>query len=505
MKSIKEIAASLWANRVARSYRRKQRTAVEDQRKWFRRIMNRGAKTAFGRDFGLGEVRNIEDFQKRVPLADYERYRPYIQRIIDGESDVLWPGRPLYFAKTSGTTSGTKYIPITRESMPYHVKAARDMLLLYIHKAKQTDFINGKMIFLQGSPVLKKVGGIPTGRLSGIVAHYVPAYLQKNRLPSWETNSIEDWETKVERVIDETLGQNMTVFSGIPSWIVNYFEKIVERTGKTVGEVFPGFRLFVSGGTAFEPYRPKFEQLVGRPVDLLETYPASEGFMAFSDDYRRRDLLLLTDHGMFYEFVPVERFFDENPPRLTLDQVETRKDYAIILTTHAGLYAYVIGDTVRFTSTDPYRIVVTGRIKHFISAFGEHVIAKEVEEAMQSAVERFGVRINEFSVAPQVQPAEGLPYHEWLVEFETAPEDMQAFAAHIDRKMQEQNIYYKDLIDGKILRPAVITPVRKGGFAAYMASEGKLGGQNKVPRLKNDRSLAEKLYRLDLIESPKPD
>ena len=501
MKSIKEIAASLWAGQVAKTYRRKRRTAVEDQHKWFRHIMKQAAGTRFGQDFRLKEVQSIEDFQQRVPLADYERFRPYINRIIEGEKDVLWPGRPLYFAKTSGTTSGTKYIPVSRESMPYHVKAARDMLLLYIHTTRQTAFIRGQMIFLQGSPVLHEVGGIPTGRLSGIVAHYVPAYLQKNRLPSWETNSIEDWETKVERVIDETLGRNMTVFSGIPSWIVNYFEKIVQRTGRPVGELFPGFRLFVSGGTAFEPYRSKFEQLVGRPVDLLETYPASEGFMAFSDDYRKRDLLLLTDQGMFYEFVPVEHFFEENPPRLTLDQVETGKDYAIILTTHAGLYAYVIGDTVRFTSTDPYRLVVTGRIKHFISAFGEHVIAKEVEEAMQSAMEHFDVRISEFSVAPQVQPAEGLPYHEWLVEFETMPEDMEAFAAHIDRRMQEQNIYYKDLIEGKILRPAVITPVRKGGFAAYMASEGKLGGQNKVPRLKNDRSLADKLHALNMTEN----
>ncbi len=501
MAGFKAFAARIWARQAAARYRKIRSSAVTDQQKWFRRLIQTGRATAFGLDFGFDGIKTHNDFVRQVPLQTYEDIRPYIERIIGGEKDVLWPGRPRYFAKTSGTTSGTKYIPISRQSMPYHIRAARDMLLLYTAVSGRSDWIGGKMIFLQGSPALDNKGGIPTGRLSGIAAHYVPRYLQKNRLPSWETNIIEDWETKVNRIIDETLGQPMTVFSGIPSWIINYFEKIVARTGKTIGENFPQFSLFVSGGTSFDPYRQRFDELVGRPVDLLETYPASEGFMAFRDDHRRDDLLLLTDHGIFYEFVPLEQMGDDQPERLTLEQVETGRDYAIVLTTNAGLWAYVIGDTVRFTSTDPYRIQVTGRVKHFISAFGEHVIAKEVEEAMRRAVVRFGVRVAEFSVAPCVNPPQGLPYHEWLVEFVEPPADAGAFIRFIDAQMQEQNIYYRDLIQGKILRPAVLRQVKPGGFNRYMADMGKLGGQNKIPRLKNDRSLADRMQTLELIKN----
>ncbi len=491
MRGPKEIAARIWGKQVDRKYRRLDKNPGRYQDFWFRKILQKGRQTAFGRDHGFDRINTYEDFKKQVPVKDYEGFRPYVDRIIQGEKDVLWPGRPLYFAKTSGTTSGTKYIPISKDSMPYHVSAARDMLLLYIHQSGNSAVLRGKMIFLQGSPALEEKGGIPTGRLSGIAAHYVPKYLQSNRLPSWETNVIEDWEAKVERIVDETVGQPMTVFSGIPSWIMQYFERVIERTGKTVGEVFPHFSLFISGGTAFEPYRAKFEKYVGRPVDLLETYPASEGFIAFTDDYRRRDLRLLIDHGIFYEFIPANHVFDSDPPRLRLDQVETGKDYAVVLTTNAGLYAYLIGDTVRFTSVNPYRLVVTGRIKHFISAFGEHVIAKEVETAMTEAVKQTGAGVSEFSVAPQVNPPEGLPYHEWFVEFKTPPPSLENFGLIIDGVMQRQNIYYRDLIEGKILRPAVITPVKEGAFNRYMASVGRLGGQNKIPRLKNDRELAD--------------
>ncbi len=491
MTGLKETIARIWASRTAAVYRRLDRNPGFYQQYWFKKIIRRAKNTAFGRDHGFKYIESYEDFKKNVPLADYEAFRPYIERIIQGEKNVLWPGRPLYFAKTSGTTSGTKYIPISKASIPFHISAARDMLLLYIYRSGNSAILRGKMIFLQGSPKLDNAGGIPTGRLSGIAAHYVPGYLQSNRLPGWETNIIEDWDTKVEKIIDETVGQPMTVFSGIPSWIIHYFERVTERTGKTVGEVFPEFSLFISGGTAFEPYRAKFEKLVGRSVDLLETYPASEGFIAFSDDYQRRDLRLLFNHGIFYEFVPSEQVFQHNPERLTLDQVETGRDYAVVLTTNAGLFAYLIGDTVRFTSTNPYRLEVTGRVKHFISAFGEHVIAKEIETAMTEALAGSDAEVAEFSVAPQVTPASGLPYHEWFVEFRRMPSSIEKFAGIIDESMQKQNIYYRDLIKGKILRPAVITPVKKGAFNRYMASVGRLGGQNKIPRLKNDRELAD--------------
>ncbi len=495
MKTLKEHLAKVYAAYIAGQYREGKLKAVDHQKKWFDTIIKKAAGTQFGKDYGLSSVRDYDDFKKRVPLQTYEDIRPYIERIIEGEKDVLWPGKPLYFAKTSGTTSGVKYIPISRESMPFHVKAARDMLLLYIAATGKTDFLRGKMIFLQGSPALEKKGGIPTGRLSGIAAHYVPKYLQKNRLPSWETNIIDDWEKKLDAIIRETLPAEMTLISGIPSWLQQYFEKLTERTGKPVGEIFPHFSLLVHGGVNFAPYRKKFRHLIGREIDTLETYPASEGFIAFQDDIQRNDLLLLTNHGIFYEFVPLTEIHKEKPVRLSLEDVRTETDYAIVLNTNAGLSGYVIGDTVRFTSTNPYRIVVTGRVKHYISAFGEHVIAKEVENAMNENLKQFGVQINEFTVAPQITPESGLPYHEWFVETDEADNFTPDFARRLDRAMQEQNIYYRDLIQGKILRPAVVSLVKPGAFHRYMQSVGRLGGQNKIPRLKNDREIADFFYR----------
>ncbi|MEZ4966827.1 MAG: GH3 auxin-responsive promoter family protein [Saprospiraceae bacterium] len=417
---------------------------------------------------------------------------------------MLWPGKPVYFAKTSGTTSGVKYIPMSKESTPLHFGTARNASFNYFARTGKGDWLDGKMIFLSGSPELETVAGIPTGRLSGISNHLVPAWLRTNQLPSWETNCIEDWEEKLDRIVDETMRADMRLISGIPPWVQMYYERLLERTGKkTVREIFPNFSLFVYGGVNYEPYRAKLEALVGGPVDSLETYPASEGFIAFQDRFLEQKgdgppgLLLNADAGMFFEFVPADEVFNENPTRLWLRDVQLGVNYALILHTNAGLWGYNIGDTVQFVSKDPYRIVVSGRIKHFISAFGEHVIGKEVEEALLPVANASGVRIVEFTVAPQVTPPEGgLPYHEWFVEFDNAPQDMAAFALEVDARMRAQNIYYDDLITGNILRPLVIRTMQRDAFRAYMKSEGKLGGQNKVPRLANDRKIADGLGRM---------
>ncbi len=471
-----------------------KRKALHTQEATLKRILQQASNTAFGREHGFEGIRSYTDFKAAVPIRDYEALKPYVDRMVAGEADVLWPGRPMYFSKTSGTTSGAKYIPISKESMGHHIDAARNALLLYIAETGRAGFVDGNMIFLQGSPVLGDTKGVPTGRLSGIVAHHVPAYLQQNRLPSLETNSIDDWETKVDRIIDETMERPMTLISGIPSWVQHYFEKLLERSGKaTVQEVFPQFSLFVYGGVNYEPYRHRFERLIGKRVDSIETYPASEGFIAFQDTQSEPGLLLNTDAGIFFEFVPAEQYFDDNPPRLRLHEVEVDKNYALLLSTNAGLWGYSIGDTVKFVSTDPYRILVTGRIKHFTSAFGEHVIAEEVEAAMSVALEQCGGQVIEFTVAPQLEPAEGLPYHEWCIAFAERPKDMEAFAKALDDTMQAKNIYYADLIKGKILRPMVITSLAPDAFNRYMKSVGKLGGQNKVSRLSNDRKIADAL------------
>ena len=496
---IKSLLAKPYASYVVKKNQQWIKHPIEAQEKNLRYLISNAENTAFGKDHHFSRIVNYNDLKKHIPIVDYEELRPYIERIIKGEYNVLWKGRPIYFAKTSGTTSGTKYIPISKESMPFHVNAAKHALLHYINDTGKAKFVDGKMIFLQGSPVLDDVGGIKTGRLSGIVAHFVPAYLQRNRMPSWEANVIQDWETKVNRIVEETLHEDMRLISGIPSWVQTYFEKLVDKAHKPVGEIFPNFDLFVYGGLNFAPYKQKFENLIGRPVDSIELYPASEGFFAYQDRQDRDDLLLLTDNGMFYEFIPANEIFDDQPTRLSLAEVKTGVNYALILHTNAGLWGYNIGDTVMFTSTQPYRLKVTGRIKHFISAFGEHVIAKEVETAIKTAMEQTSASITEFTVAPQINPEEGLPYHEWLIEFENTPQDLQLFSQIIEESMLQQNVYYKDLINGKVLRPLVVTPVNKGGFDQYMDSIGKLGGQNKIPRLSDNRKIANVMYEKHLI------
>ena len=492
---IKAFAAKIYAALMHKKNQKWINNPLDAQTRVFRDLVQKGAKTQFGKDHSLQKGVDIEGFRAIVPVRDYEQLRPYIDQVLEGEMDVLWPGRPLYYAKSSGTTSGAKYIPITSDSMPQHIRAAREALLNYIYQTGSTKAINGKHIFLQGSPVLEDKNGVALGRLSGIVAHYVPAYLQKNRMPSWETNCIDDWETKVDAVVEETLKENMTIIGGIPSWVQMYFERLIQKTGKSVGELFPNFSLFVYGGVNFEPYRGIFNRLIGRTTDSIEFYPASEGFFAYQDSQTDKGLLLLLNHGIFYEFIAASSFFDKEQEFHTLEEVQVGVNYVMIISTTAGLWRYNIGDTIQFTSLEPYKVIVSGRIKHFISAFGEHVIVSEVEQALQKAVgkEANDVTIREFTVAPQVKPKSGLPYHEWFIEFDQEPTNIEAFALYIDQQMQQKNIYYDDLIKGNILRPLVIRKVKQDGFQNYMKSIGKLGGQNKVPRVSDNRKIADAL------------
>jgi hypothetical protein len=474
--------------------------AVEAQQQQFRQLITKARHTTFGRDHQFEDIHTYDDFKARVPLRDYEQIRPYIDRIKAGERDVLWPGRPRYFAKTSGTTSGAKYIPLTTDSLPNHFGTARNALFNHVALSGKAAWLDGQMIFLSGSPTLETVGGIPTGRLSGIVNHLVPAWLRRNQKPSWAVNCLEDWEEKLEGITNETMHADMRLISGIPPWVQMYYERLLQRSGKaSIKALFPNFSMFVYGGVNFEPYRAQLENLVGGPIDTLETYPASEGFIAFQDRPGERGLLLNVNSGIFFEFVPLPEMSSPNPTRYRLDEVQTGVQYAIIINNNAGLWGYNIGDTIEFISTSPPRILVTGRVKHFISAFGEHVIGKEVEEAMNHAAAQHHCRITEFSVAPQVSPPEGgLPYHEWLVEFDTPPADLSAFSESLDQEMRQQNIYYNDLISGKILRPCVVRSLRKDSFRDYMKSQGKLGGQNKVPRLSDNRNMADQLLPYQL-------
>ncbi len=496
---MKTIIAILYAHLVKRQNKKWIDNPIKWQANTFQKLIKNGIKTEFGKNHDFENIESYEQYKEKVPVRDYEELRPYIEKVVNGEKDILWPGKPLYFAKTSGTTSGAKYIPITKESIKTHIRSARDALLNYFLKTKNFKPLNGKHMFLQGSPELDKQQGIYHGRLSGISAHYVPKLFLRNRKPSWTTNCIEDWEEKVEAVIQETVGEKMTIIAGIPSWVQMYFEKIVLKEGKTISQVFPDLSLYVYGGVSYEPYRQIFDKLFGKSIDTLATFPASEGFFGYQDQFNKdhTDLLLLLNNDIFYEFIKAEDFLSGKYDRISIKDVELDVNYLLIISTSAGLWSYNIGDTIKFTSIDPYRIIVSGRIKHFLSAFGEHVISEEVEKAMEAVTKLHNVAIREFTVAPNINPIDMLPHHEWYVEFENFPEDMSAFTKSLDNEMINQNIYYKDLIDGKILKSLEVISVERGGFNNYMKSVGRLGGQNKVPRLSNDRKIADKLKTIN--------
>ncbi|MBX5439345.1 MAG: GH3 auxin-responsive promoter family protein [Thermoflavifilum sp.] len=493
MKSVKSLLAVPFAAYVRNRIKKQMLTAAEDQLHLLEQLLREAQHTVFGKAHRFHEIKDYASYRQAVPIRDYEGFKPYIEKIKSGTHNVLWKGQPLYFAKTSGTTSGVKYIPISKDSIHNHIDTARNALLCYIAETGNHRLTDGKMIFLSGSPALERVGGIPTGRLSGIVNHHVPRYLRTNQLPSFETNCIEDWETKLDKIVEETIDQPMTLISGIPPWMQMYFDRLQAASGKKIKALFPQLTLIVHGGVNFEPYRAKLMESLGGHVDTLETYPASEGFLAFQDQRETEGLLLNTHSGIFFEFVPAEEIFQPQPTRLSLGEVKTGVNYAILITSNAGLWAYNLGDTVRFVSLNPYRIVVTGRTTHFISAFGEHVIAEEVEQSLQTVASQHQVKVTEFTVAPRVQVAEGRPYHEWYIEFEQPPADIHRFAEDLNQQMCKRNIYYNDLITGHILERLQIRLVRKNGFIDYMRAAGKLGGQNKLPRLSNDRYIADAL------------
>lgn len=468
--------------------------AKQSQQQIFQELLSRGASTRFGRDHAFSKIKTYSDWKSAIPIRDYEGLRNYIDRVKEGGVDVLWPGRPAYFAKTSGTTSGIKYIPISKESLPNHFGTARNAMFNHAARSGRGGWMDGRMIFLSGSPEMDAIHGIPTGRLSGIVNHQVPAWLRSHQLPSYSTNCIEDWEVKLDHIVRETFNKDMRLISGIPPWVIMYYEKLLEYTGKErILDIFPNLSMFGYGGVNYGPYKSRLEELVGGTIDSLETYPASEGFIAFQDEPGSNDLLLNTNSGIFFEFIPAQEYGSANARRFQLSEVELGVNYALILSNNAGLWAYDIGDTVEFVSIHPYRIRVTGRVHHYISAFGEHVIAKEVDAALKAAIEKEGGSVLEFTVAPNMNAGQGKPFHEWFIAFDTIPKNLEHWAQVCDASMQSQNIYYRDLIEGNILEPLRITCVPKDAFRKYMESQGKLGGQNKVPRLSNDRRVVDGL------------
>ena len=490
---IAKVVAHFRVNKIQKTHSK----AIKIQDDTLRRLVKKAVNTKFGRDHEFTNISNYEDFKKKVPIRDYESIKHYIKDIQKGKENILWPGKPKYLAKTSGTTSGAKFIPITKESLPFHINSSRDAILFYIKQTGRSDFLNGKNIFIQGSPVLEEMKGVLIGRLSGIVAHHVPKYLQARNLPTMKTNSIDDWESKIDAICEETFNKDLRVVGGIPSWVQMYFERLLQNKKKEkVIEIFKNLSLFVYGGVNFEPYKRIFLKLIGKEINTIEYYPASEGFFAYQNDQNDPALLLQYNSEIFYEFVELNQFDKKQFRRLNLSQVELNKNYVMIISSNAGLWAYNTGDTIMFKSINPPKIIVTGRYKHYISAFGEHVISSEVEQSIKHAIAKTKLVVKEFTVAPMIDvPKPDLPHHEWWVEFDQSTMVTDEFSKIVDSEMKSQNIYYKDLVDGKVLQPLKVISVPTGSFKNYMKSLGRLGGQNKVPRLSNNRDFVNGLNK----------
>ena len=496
---LKQVAIKIMARLTKSQVSRWASNPIKTQKKQLNYLIKNAVKTSFGQAHSFSKINNYDDFKNHIPVRDYEGLREYFEHIKEGKKNVLWPGKPIYLAVTSGTTSGSKYIPITKQSLPNHLNGAKTALLMYVAETGKVDFVNGKFIFVQGSPVLSKISGILTGRLSGISAHHTPFYMKKNMLPKWETNIINNWEEKVDNIVKETIEEDMTIISGIPSWIQMYFEKIVEKTNKKLSVVFPNFNLLVYGGVSFNPYKKSFNNLIGKEIDSIELFPASEGFFAFQDKQNNNDLLLILNSGIFYEFIEEEDFQKNKHKRISLSQVEKNKNYVLIISSSAGLWGYNTGDTVKFTNLKPYKIIVTGRINQSLSAFGEHVILKEVEFSVEMAVYKTGLMVKEFTVAPKFKSKLSPARHEWFIEFENSLVDTKVFANELDIELRNQNKYYRDLIEGKIIAKPEIRKIVKDGFKKYMKSVGKLGGQNKIPKISSNRKIVDQLDKLNLV------
>jgi hypothetical protein len=364
---VKKIFAKIFAFFVVSKIKKSYANAAQIQTNTLKNLINKAKKTKFGIEHQFHKINSVEEYIDKVQIRDYEEIKKYIDEIKKGSKDVLWPGKPKYLAKTSGTTSGVKHIPITNESMPNHMFSSRNALLFYIYETGDTSFLNGKTIFLQGSPVLDEINGIFIGRLSGIVAHHIPSYLRKNNLPSMKTNSIEDWEEKVNEICKETINENMTTIGGIPSWVQMYFETLLKKSNKkNIGQVFKNLKLYIYGGVNFSPYEKIFNKLLGKKINTIEYYPASEGFFAYQNSQKDKSLLLQYNSGIFYEFIKTNEFESEKYTRYNLTNVKVGVNYILVVTSNAGLWAYNTGDTVKFTSLNPPKILVTGRYKHFI-------------------------------------------------------------------------------------------------------------------------------------------
>ncbi|MCS5490779.1 GH3 auxin-responsive promoter family protein [Algoriphagus limi] len=471
----------------------------------FRELIEAGKQTKFGREFGFSSIRTYTDFSKQVPLFDYEGLKPYIDRVMKGEQEVLWNTEVEWFSKSSGTTSSrSKYIPVTEESLEdCHFKGGKDMVTLYVNNYPDSKLFSGKSLSIGGSlekNPLNPYGSTKAGDISAVIMKNLPIWAQFARTPSLEVALMGEWEAKIEKMARETMHENVVSIAGVPTWTIVLLRKILEiKKAKHILEVWPNLEVFFHGAVAFGPYKGLFEELIpSEKMRYMETYNASEGFFGLQDQPHSDELLLLLDYGIFYEFIPMDHWDDENPEAIPLEDVEVGKNYAVVISTNGGLWRYKIGDTIRFTSIKPYRFKISGRTKHFINAFGEEVIVENAEKAIAYAAEHTTASIENFTAAPAYFGNSGEKgAHEWIIEFAKQPSDIDRFTELLDQHLREINSDYdaKRHKDLALVKP-IIHVAEEGLFQNWLSQKGKLGGQNKVPRLSNNREYLDELLKL---------
>lgn len=472
---------------------------VDTQQQVFNHLIGSAQFTEYGKKYGFDKINSIADFKRQVPINDYDSLKPYIQRILEGEQNILWPSPISWFAKSSGTTSDkSKFIPISKESLDdNHYKGGKDVLTLYLKQFPESKMMSGKCLTIGGSHQINQLNADSFfGDLSAVMLQNMPLYAQIIRTPDLSIALMDEWEQKIEMMAHTTIQENVTYIAGVPTWTIVLIKRILEISGaKDLHEVWPNLELYIHGGVSFKPYRKQFESFIPSPeMHYYETYNASEGFFAAQDHTDADGMLLFLNHGIFYEFMPMEEYGKENPRTLTLKEVELNKNYAIVINTNCGLWRYMVGDTIQFTSLKPFRIKVTGRLKHFINAFGEEVIVDNTDHALAEACRQTGAIVNDYTAAPVYMTGESNGAHEWIIEFDSLPCPIEVFTEVMDAALQKVNSDYEAKRHKNIaLRMPIVHVMPKGGFNTWLKDKGKLGGQHKVPRLNNERRYLEEI------------
>jgi len=475
----------------------------DSQREVLQDLVTSAQYTEFGKKYNFSKLFSIKSFKKAIPIHEYEDMKPYIQRIMDGEQNILWNTPIYWFAKSSGTTSDkSKFIPVSEESLQdCHYKAAKDVLTLYYSCHPDSDLLTGKGLVIGGSHNIHQVNeDVQYGDLSAVLLQNTPFWGSWIKTPELSIALMDEWEEKIEKLALSTIKENVTSISGVPTWTMVLFKRILEITGKkNISEVWPSLELYIHGGVSFKPYREQFNRLIGKKINYLEMYNASEGFIAAQENPDDEGMLLFVDHGIFMEFMPVSEYGNKDPRTIGLRKVELGKNYAPVISTNGGLWRYLLGDTIRFTSLDPYKIIVSGRVRHYINAFGEELIVDNTDRAISMTCEQTNAIVNDYTAAPIYFSDNNNGAHEWLIEFEKDPDNIESFTKELDKALQSLNSDYEAKRHKNIaLRMPVVRVLKKGSFNNWLKSRGKLGGQHKVPRLSNERIFIEEILQYAL-------